>query len=106
MNINSLDDIKSLIKDETTKVPVGKNTYFIRVAGPLNFNLVAIMGDTDIPRDERAIRAICACLCDEHGKTYLDYDDDESKDFVKILNANTQAALIDAINTFFKKKGS
>ena len=104
MEYNNISDYEKVLLDRVTKVPVGDRTFFVRIAGPLNFNIMAAMSNKDISREERAIQVLCACLCDSEGIGLFDATNEKHLKLIKEFEYPEVTALMTVIWTYFDKK--
>jgi hypothetical protein len=104
MQFNNISDYEKMLMDNVTKVEVGEKVFYLRITGPLNFDIISNMSDESISKEDRAVRALCACLCDSGGVGLFDVNDDRHIKIVKEFQAEEVAALVNTIWGFFTKK--
>ena len=104
MEYNNISDYEKVIADRVTKVECGDQTFYLRIAGPLNFNIVANMSNQDISKEERAVKTLCACLCDSAGIGLFDANNEAHLKMIREFGINEVTALMNVIWEFLYKK--
>jgi hypothetical protein len=104
MEFNSISDYEKLLLDRVTEVKVGDKTFYVSVAGPLNMDIISTMSNQEISKEDRAVKAICSCLCDSKGVNIFDASDERHIKIIKGFNSEEVTALVNAIWGFFDKK--
>ena len=104
MQFNNISDYEKMLMDRVTEVQCGDKTFFIRVAGPLNFNIIEIMSNQEIEKAERAAMMLCACLCDDKGVGLFNADNETHVKIVKEFSNEEVTILMNTIWNFFDKK--
>lgn len=104
INVNRLSDFDKITASKVTKVNAGSNTYFLRVAGPMNFDILGAWRDEKLDQAEKCLKILSACICDESGKGIFNPDDKEHIDRIKNLPVDDQAILLTSILGFFDSK--
>jgi len=104
MEYNNISDYEKVIADKVTRVECGDQIFYVRLAGPLNFNVVEAMSNKDIPKEDRAIKALCACLCDSKGLGLFDANNELHLKIVKEFGFEEVSILTKTIWNFFDKK--
>ena len=104
MKFNNVSDYEKLIADKVTKVECGDKTFYVRVAGPLNFNLIETMGNKDLTQEDRGVKALCACLCDDKGVSLFDANNEAHLNIIRGFGHEEVTPLMNAIWVFFSKK--
>ncbi len=67
MQYNNISDYEKLLADGVTEVQCGDNTFYVKVAGPLNFDIMAAMTDKKISKEDQEKRGKLLACC----RTYL-----------------------------------
>lgn len=104
MQYNNVSDYEKLLLDRVTEVKCGDEVFYLRIAGPLNFDIMSAMSNEDIDQEERAAQMLCACLCDESGIGLFDANNERHVKIVKEFTFEEVTVLMDAIWVFFDKK--
>ena len=104
MQYNDISDYEKLIADDVTEVICGDKTFYVKVAGPLNFDIMASMADKKISKEERGARTLTACICDSNGFCLFDANNDKHIKIVKEFGAVIVGKLMTEIWGFFDKK--
>jgi hypothetical protein len=101
MDFASIENFDKVIKDEVTKVPVGEDSYYLRIAGPLSFDIIECMSDETKSQKERSINTLIACLCDKEGRRLFKHDNPEHFEKVEAIKFQAQVKLLQEILGFF-----
>lgn len=106
MDLASLSDFEKLQKDSVIKVQGGEDVAYIKIAGPLHFNIIQAMSNKDVTPEQRTIDCMIACLCDPDGFYLFEHGNKKHESFVKNLSYDLQKAITENITEFFglKKK--
>jgi hypothetical protein len=104
MQYNNISDYEKLLADGVTEVQCGDKTFYVKVAGPLNFDIMAAMTDKKISKEERGAKALTACLCDSNGFCLFNANDENHIKIIKEFSAEDVAKLMTVIWGFFDKK--
>jgi hypothetical protein len=104
MQYNNISDYEKLLADGVTKVPCGDKTFYVKVAGPLNFNIMEAMADKKISKEERGAKALTACICDSNGFCLFDANNEKHRQIVREFGPVVVGKLMNIIWGFFDKK--
>ncbi len=104
INVNSLNDFDKITASKVTKINSGSSTYYVRVAGPMNYDIIGAWRDDSLDQSERCLKVLSACICDESGKGLFDPNNKEHLDKIKNLPVDDQAVLLTSILGFFESK--
>jgi hypothetical protein len=104
VNVNSLSDFDKITASKVTKINSGNSVYYLRVAGPMNFDIIGAWRDDKLSQAEKCLKIIAACICDESGKGIFNPEDKESLEKIKNLPVDDQAILLTSILGFFDSK--
>jgi hypothetical protein len=107
MDLASLSDYEKFQKEGVITVESGNNTAYLKIAGPLNFNIVEAMSNTDVEDTKRAVDCLMACLCDKDGLPLFEMHNQKHRALVQGLDIDLQMKILDTILNYFglKKKG-
>ena len=104
MDFNSLDDYKKMLLNEVTVVTTSDKTFYLKLAGPLNFDIAQNMSDQGLSKEDRSVKLLCACICNNHGLPLFDPNNAEHLQIVRSFDADTVTVLLNQIWAFFDKK--
>jgi hypothetical protein len=104
MEFNNVSDYEKLLLDRVTEVKVSDKTFYIRIAGPLNFDIMAAMANDEVDQEDRAAQMLCACLCDSSGVGLFNANNDNHVKMVKEFTFDEVTVLMNTIWGFFDKK--
>ena len=102
--VNTLSDLDKVTANRVSEVKSSGTTYYIRIAGPLNFDIIGAWRDEKASQEEKCIKILAACICNKMGEGLFNPEDPKHIKKIKNLPVDDQAILLSTVLNFFHAK--